>query len=348
MRPLLVLRPLPGRGIRSLSTGGEEGNTRRPYRSDPLRTLFPTGTREQNAHRKSLAVGAGLVVLALGAGVAWGIDQRRRRVGEYGNGTKSFEYRVDSEGRKQGPFLEWHPNGSPKTVATYRDDKLEGEYVAMDPDGTITEKSHYIEKSHYKEGKKDGLSITFDDEGQKIEAEYHAGKRDGVTTTWDSKGKLKKRVNYKQGKLVRVLSHIDEQGRETVLPEGEIDVWKLCGVWRNGERHYVYVQIRVPKSARRVTPYDRWGTSYKARVEYGTVIAITDLDGHPEPDTEAESCVYLETSSRLTYTVGKEVRASSLDEDPTQSCGAGINVQRYRDHCPQWIPMPTWPAGSYD
>ena len=256
------------------------------------------------------------------------------------------------DAKLSGPYYEWHSNGKKKLQANYGPNGMDGITLEWQDDNGVT-----IEyKIPYKDDKVDGLVTGWYPDGKKKSEEFHRdghregrvlswypdgtkaceefyadGKREGRAVLWNPDGKVTNDVHYKEDRVVSVVSQLDDRGRETVLPDGEIEVWKMC---RASDNTYVYVQIRVPEEARRVTPLQDIGeATYKARVEYGVVVGIQDRDG--KAYTEATSFVHNE---RMVYRVGEEVRPSTLSMDPNVDCGPGIHVHRHRDHCDQWLP----------
>jgi hypothetical protein len=94
-------------------------------------------------------------------------------------------YKVDSEGRKEGPYTQYFPTGKVKVRATYREDQLEGAYTEND-----------------ERGKK------------RLTAFYKAGKLDGLLTQYD-KGRVALKQPFKDGQPV--FSRDLKQIRKTIL-----------------------------------------------------------------------------------------------------------------------------------
>ena len=273
----------------------------------------------------------------------WEGDYIRR----YYDGTLR-EKGVYKDGKKSGLFTGWHLNGKVASESHHGDTGEQGERVEWHDNGIVRKRSHYKDglqegietcwhrdgekeqEGEYRGGKREGTFTCWHPNGRKKQViEYRADNSEGIITWWDDKGTVVKRIEYQAGRPSKVLTLLDRQGRETVLPAGEITVWKLCNV---GNDAYAYVQIRVPKEAKRVTPADSDGT-YKGRVEYGTVISITGQYGG-----QYQKAWSFVQGPRTEYTVGQEVRPTFLNEDPGVECGEGINVHVHRDHCDQWIP----------
>ena len=165
--------------------------------------------------------------------------------------------------------------------------------------------------------------------------------------------------------VVKMVALTDRSGRDCLLQDGEITVWKLAmvlpppaptpappPVWApadtpappapapasqpaSSEKTYVYIRLTVPADAKRVTPRDE-DCRYKSRVEFARVDQIVGRDGTEYK--EAVSCVFLGgKGTSITYRVGEIVRPDSYNPDPNVGCGAGINVHAHRDHCDAWI-----------
>ena len=62
-------------------------------------------------------------------------DTRPGRIGS--------SYSTDDAGEFDGPMVESYPDGTPKSIATYRNGKAEGESTFFSPDGTIESVMHY-------------------------------------------------------------------------------------------------------------------------------------------------------------------------------------------------------------
>jgi len=146
---------------------------------------------------------------------------------------------------------------------------------------------------------------------------------------WNEKGEMTSNNSYVKSKVgINNMSILDDKGRECVLQEGAIEVWKLCRV----ESQFVYCKLSVPEDAERVTPNDP-EKKYKSRVSKAKVLEIVNDAG--EHFKECESCVY--DKGKLTYRLGEEVIPYGFNWDVNEPCGAGINVHRYQDHCKQWL-----------
>jgi hypothetical protein len=123
------------------------------------------------------------------------------------------------------------------------------------------------------------------------------------------------------------------------LPEGEIFVWKAC---KHAEIP-VYVQLRVPDEAERITPFYQdllyqlqypLDHAHRGRVEYGYVEDIIGLDG-TEYDTASSS--YCSPALKLTYKKGRLVTPDKHDNRPHVFDSHGIHVCLRREDCKFWF-----------
>lgn len=169
----------------------------------------------------------------------------------------------------------------------------------------------------------------------------HVLKRDTTGRIVDKKSVTIEVTNDKFGCPSAVTKLYDSIGRNCVLPDGEIYVWKACKTDDSaGNRVNVYVKIRVPKEAKRVTVVDKQITStsyteepsFKSRIEYGYVEEIVDKQGFNY--NWASSFVHM---SGFRYEVGHLVVPDAYNSDANVDCGAGINVHCYKDQCDVWF-----------
>ncbi|MCI0457284.1 MAG: CAP domain-containing protein [Gemmataceae bacterium] len=99
---------------------------------------------------------------------------------KFPSGKTRLKYVVDAEGRKDGSYEQFYPDGKPKLQARYQADKLDGPYASFHDNG----KPHIA--AAYQEGKLDGTYTELSAEGQKVAtAELRAGKPHGVLTRYE-------------------------------------------------------------------------------------------------------------------------------------------------------------------
>jgi hypothetical protein len=163
---------------------------------------------------------------------------------------------------------------------------------------------------------------------------YKDGFVEGCYTRYFDNKEIQEIMNYKSGRVIKVISLKDDQKRECTLPDGEITIWKACKAKNpyGNSTIPVFVKLQIPKEARRITTINT-NNRFQARVEYAKVLEITD--NYDEKYDDAYSFVY--GGQQLKYTVGEIVFPSSFNTDPNEDCGAGINVHRYIDLCKIWF-----------
>lgn len=260
-----------------------------------------------------------------------------------------------------GLVVKEHSDGSFITKKTYRNGILVSEetrhrcgnitmIVYYDDDG----KTHKLEETYwastdgksrsvfYSKGKLEKM-ITYYLSGNKhIERNFKDDVRHGSESEWYEDGKLCHEVSYSNGDFQKVLQLFDAKGRNCVLPDGKIIVWKLAMddfyIRRNQilkyqiTGNYVYVKLEVPADARRVTVFD--DTTFKSRVERATVLEIVDEKGNHH--SSAISCI---NDLKITYVVGNVAVPDKFDADPVNKCSHGISVHLHKDHCDHWKSM---------
>ena len=263
------------------------------------------------------------------------------------NGTKALETTY-ADGEINGQYIEWHANGTQKVETTYSVGKINGKYQQWYPNGNkhieticvdrkisgLYQEWHSNGELHiettYVDDKKHGLYTGwYLNKNKFVDVTYIDGKKTGIYREWHEDGTERVVCEYKKDEVLRLIKLVDPKGRNCILPEGDIIVWKACVT--EDERN-VFVELMVPAAARRVTPVDK-NSTYKARVEYGTVLSITDLKGNQFDS--AESNIY--HKKILKYYVGQEVRPDGFDPNMNNTCGQGINVHRHREHCLHWF-----------
>ena len=285
------------------------------------------------------AVVAGVTVAGLGA-LAYVQCWRPHHRVIFTNGTKVEDTAYKGRHR-HGPSTQWFPNGTVAISANYRDDQLDGDFTRNYPSGKPSG------VCQYRQGKIWGEYKTFHENGQPfIQATYRDGRCHGRLTSYYEDGTLRSEVEYADGKVLRVVSLRDQKGRDCVLGDGELTVWKVAktevetahGEGLGREWVPVYVRLTVPADAKRVTPASGQ-TQYKARVEFARVEEIFDRKGNRYQ--EAVSAIW----GGATYKVGEVVRPNGFNPDIQTQCEQGIHVHLHREHCDQW---PVWSTYGAD
>lgn len=162
--------------------------------------------------------------------------------------------RYDKFGFKQGPWKEFYPSGVVKEDGTWKDDKKNGIFRWLGPEGIV------MKMEVWKNGElvQDELAnIKLD-----IKREYHNngrpkssvniidGVKEGVLREFDREGNITTSRLYEKDKIVAEGGTVDAQGR----PAGKVEIF-LCR-WKNKGRGYVQrrpsrwcLDLLLPESA---------------------------------------------------------------------------------------------------
>ena len=168
---------------------------------------------------------------------------------------------------------------------------------------------------------------------------YFKGKKNGSFVSYYDNGKIHVTGIYKNDLIESVTELYDETGRDCLLHEGEITVWKLC----KAENKIVYVELLVPNSAQRITDFDEClsidtiDEKIISRVNCAQVIKIFD-----DANNEYDNAFSLDLKNNLTFEVGKQVNVNinlNMSNDifkNNDELNNGIDVKMYLD---QWIEL---------
>ncbi|HEY5826236.1 MAG TPA: toxin-antitoxin system YwqK family antitoxin [Cyclobacteriaceae bacterium] len=125
------------------------------------------------------------------------------------------------DGKRDGSWIEYHPNGLVKTITSYVDGKKEGLYAELTNNGQLQKRMYYhnnLRHGEYKEfnystvkeertyqfDKLEGTVKIFYDNGKVMEeGNYKNGTRDGVSKWYDKEGNPTITYEYKNGELVK-------------------------------------------------------------------------------------------------------------------------------------------------
>lgn len=128
----------------------------------------------------------------------------------YANGSPSL-WKTLVNGKSNGLWLEWYPNGTLRYRAHWKDSKGNGKWEYFYPNGQLRSESFYIDDIAQ------GLFKNYYENGQlKTNGTYFNGKKDGLELTYDLNGLLLSRKRYEYG-----VQLIDEP---TIFEEGIISV----------------------------------------------------------------------------------------------------------------------------
>lgn len=107
------------------------------------------------------------------------------------NGQKIAEYSKNSEGKFDGPYQSWYPNGQLQSDCNYVSGEFEGEQKQYFESGSL--KLHGM----YKNQQRDGLfQEWFEDGSLAFEGTFKEGNKEGVFTDWYPNGQMKSRKNF--------------------------------------------------------------------------------------------------------------------------------------------------------
>jgi antitoxin component YwqK of YwqJK toxin-antitoxin module len=125
------------------------------------------------------------------------------------------------EGRREGTWIEYHPNGRVSTITGYVGGKKEGLYMAFNEHGsTLVTCTYHNNMRHgvyktwsgsvlkeiknYNSDKLEGITKSYYDDGTlQEEGQFINGQREGISRWYDSKGKLSIEYEYRNGELVK-------------------------------------------------------------------------------------------------------------------------------------------------
>lgn len=123
--------------------------------------------------------------------------------------------------KREGNWVEYHPNGLVKSITPYVNGKIEGLYVELGNNGTLEKRCQYhngMRHGEYKEfnyatvkeertyvnDKLEGLVKVYYPNGKLMEeGSYKNGTRDGLSKWYDQNGNLSIEYEYKNGELVK-------------------------------------------------------------------------------------------------------------------------------------------------
>jgi len=114
----------------------------------------------------------------------------------YPDGTPKEKYAVDADNRKDGAYVEFHPNGKTKVKASYAAGELDGTFTSFHENG----KTHV--SATYRKGKLQGAYKELNDKGQiLLTSNHNAGQLHGWRVEYDN-GRPVTSQYYKSGELL--------------------------------------------------------------------------------------------------------------------------------------------------
>ncbi|HAD97436.1 MAG TPA: hypothetical protein DCG19_08515 [Cryomorphaceae bacterium] len=144
----------------------------------------------------------------------------------YENGIVLYEGIVDEQGRKQGPWKEYYPDGTLKAEGSYKDDLKIEEWVYYYPDETVEQ------TGSYQQGLPNGPWVWYHPNGQTWrEEEFFRGEEDGLSVEYSDSGTVIARGNYIEGR---------KDGEWVLQVNDHKEVGKYFDGLRNGKWIYYY------------------------------------------------------------------------------------------------------------
>ena len=106
------------------------------------------------------------------------------------------------DGKEEGEWVAYFPNGQLFRKWNYQDGKPEGEWFRYHPNGQI------CFKSNYKDGKREGAQYFYSDDGQLVwRTNYKDGKEEGEQLHYYDNGQLMRKSIYKDGNLIEGIDY---------------------------------------------------------------------------------------------------------------------------------------------
>jgi hypothetical protein len=139
-------------------------------------------------------------------------------VGSPANKTASGSY---LNGKRNGSWVQYYPNGLPLSITSYVNGEKEGLYAEFGNNNNLIKRCYYHkglrhgeykeynyttvkEERNYVNGKIEGITKVYYDNGKVMEEGlYKNGLRDGVSKWYDQEGKLSIEYEYKNGELTK-------------------------------------------------------------------------------------------------------------------------------------------------
>ena len=185
---------------------------------------------------------AGLLMSLICAQALAAADQQKTE--NYPDGQKKLVYSVDDQGRKEGRYEEYFPNGKRKLETAYRDDKLHGRYRESFENGRSKLRANYVD------GELQGEYVEYSEAGPIVKKEnYRGGQLHGARQVYEDRdlvadeywlaGKLL--IPKSQAQIAAALRTIEKMNVETVgevpadTPEVVLNALKDPGVQRARE-----------------------------------------------------------------------------------------------------------------
>jgi len=119
------------------------------------------------------------------------------------------------DGKKDGIFMTYHPNGRIKTIGSYVNDQLNGVYLELSDREQVESKSNYLN------GALHGPYATYKFGRPTLEINYENGVQEGPFNEYSDRGKLSKTGTFKNGKIHGTMKFFDDEENLTMEFEYE-------------------------------------------------------------------------------------------------------------------------------
>lgn len=121
-----------------------------------------------------------------------------------------LEKGIIRDGKKDGIFMTYHPNGRIKTLGSYVNDQLSGVYLEL------SDKEQVESKTNYLNGVLHGPHATYNFGRPTLELTYQNGVQEGPFNEYSNRGKLAKTGSFKNGKLDGSMKFYDDDENLTM------------------------------------------------------------------------------------------------------------------------------------
>ncbi len=256
------------------------------------------------------------------------------------DGTVLLRYEVDEQGRKDGAYARFHPNGRPAVKATYAAGQRHGLERTWDASGVLR-------SAHtFKHGVLHGAHKTYDEQGhQQVQQAYAGGHLHGAYKSYHPNRRLKVVTRYRNGKLhgkyhertpagaTRLLTTYHEgrlHGTYEVLA-GKERITKQ--VWERG----------VPVDVDGVVPFPR--TKRAIRAELARI--LKGAGAPPSAALEADRELALRQLKAYRFLAGVPYKDIRLDATCNAHAQAGSAVCAALGKITHEPPNPGWPAARF-
>jgi antitoxin component YwqK of YwqJK toxin-antitoxin module len=206
--------------------------------------------------------------------------------------------------------------------AYYLPNKEQYTVIERNQDGDVVTRDYIVH------GKKQG--IRFQDNGTfKTYTNYKDDTRTGETNVYDIHDKLVSTTIYDDDKIISQKLYDDTGLCINLSEEGELIAWKVDIDRRGDELRPVIIQVRIPKEAKRLTPYYLQGPKGNYTIgRVDTVIIESIVDNNFNNLQTMQHSIF----NGQKFEVGQTIVVDEFNNDKNDIYGKGINVYLTKDH----------------